>query len=648
MCGLAGYVARNADQIYTNEAPLHSMARTLAHRGPEGHGIWVDPQKRCALVHTRLKIIDLSQAGYQPMFDQEQQIVIVYNGELYNHAQLRVQLEQLGYSYRSQTDTETIIYAYKEWGIACLEKFRGMFAFALYDMRTDDLFLVRDHIGVKPLYFSLEGGYCSFASEIKALWCLPWIQKRLHMQALYHYLTFLVTPAPLTLYQGIYKLPAGHYIHINAHKKVTFVRWYNPLTLLSEHGYSDASEQDHIHHIQTLLRSSIEEQTMSDVPYGVFLSGGIDSSLITALLSERTEKVKTFTIASIDGPEYNEIEWARRVARYFNTQHYEIEIDEKKAFDFITTMVYHQDEPLADCVCIPLYYVAHLLKKSGVTVVQVGEGSDELFCGYRLYTRYLDMYERYWKRTQKGIPSTVKKAIYTAARVVLPAQSSKTQMIHSWAYGNHFFWGGVVGFSEQYKHLLMESQPFAFDPIVAQIWHGITQGYNSYSWVDYHLTTLYQQVPDADFLTSMIYLEFMQRLPELLLARVDKMTMISSVEARVPYLDHRLVEYALTIPAHYKYHDGTTKYILKQAARPFLPADIIDRPKMGFAAPTKRWFKEGTYFKAAFADMIHQTDVWSDIFDKKMIQQLFKEHQKENTDVSQQLWILYNVMSLPL
>lgn len=644
MCGFAGYKALQPG-LTGAVSSLQAVADSLVHRGPQGQGIWIDEQHTCALVHRRLKIVDLSEAGAQPMMDDQQQIVLIYNGEIYNHRQLRAQLEQLGYVYRSQTDSETIIYAYKAWGIGCLDKFKGMFAFALYDRRTNELFLVRDNSGVKPLYFSLVGGYCSFASEIKALWQLPWLCKSLNFYSLSHYLTFLVTPAPFTLYQGIYKVPAGNYVHVNGQGQVRVHQWYTPLRLLMEQGYSMASEQEHVTHIRSLLRQSVQMQTMADVPYGVFLSGGIDSSLITAMLSEHA-RVKTFTIASSDGPEHNELQWARQVARHFSTEHHEIEITEQDAFNAIDTMVHHQDEPLADCVCIPLYYVAQLLKKSGVTVVQVGEGSDELFCGYHTYAQYLTLHG-YYTAAQK-IPGVIKKGVYEVMQRILPFSSSRKQMLHSWVHNRHFFWAGALGFSPLAKQQLMQPLFGKQDPVIGQLFPSIDQTLDSYDWVSYHLKELYKNVEQADFLTSIIYLELMHRLPELLLTRVDKMTMISSVEARVPFLDHELVEYALTIPAHFKYRRGTTKYILKQVARGILPDQIIDRPKMGFAAPTKRWFKEGAYFKQSFADMLSRADSWSTIFDKKMIRQLFERHQSTQIDCSLQLWVLYNLMSVPL
>ena len=653
MCGIAGYKALQSGLLGAKESVHQEVSDCLMHRGPQGQGIWTDASGQCTFIHRRLKIVDLSEAGYQPMFDPQRQIAIVYNGEIYNHRQIRAELEQLGYAYRSQTDTETIIYAYQQWGIDCIKKFKGMFAFALFDMRTQDLFLVRDHIGIKPLYFSLQGGYCSFASEIKALFCLPWITKNIRLQSVMHYLTFLVTPAPLTLYEGIYKIPAGHYIHINKQNNMQIVRWYSPVRLLAQHGYSTASEEEHVARLQTMLRDSVEAQTMADVPYGVFLSGGIDSSLITALLSSgraqpgvayERSRVKTFTIASTDGPEYNEIKWARQVAAHFNTDHYEIEIDEKDAFRFFDTMVYYQDEPLADCVCIPLYYVSHLLKKSGVTVVQVGEGSDELFCGYQSYAQYLTMHP-YYTAAQK-LPRLFKKGVYQVTKEFLQPTSSRSQILHSWTNDRHFFWSGAFGFSDTAKQELMTSMVVENDEVVQQIWPTIAQTDDSYDWITHHLRTLYEQVPHAEFFTSMIYLEFMNRLPELLLMRVDKMSMISSVEARVPFLDHELVEYAFTIPAAYKYRNRITKYILKKAARGILPDYVIDRPKMGFAAPTKRWFKTGDYFKGAFVDTLVRQDIWSEIFDKKAIATLFDYHQQPNVDCSLQLWILYNLMSV--
>ncbi|MDR3551283.1 MAG: asparagine synthase (glutamine-hydrolyzing) [Candidatus Babeliales bacterium] len=649
MCGLAGYLNLSSSQFSLDDSLLYKLQKSLIHRGPDGFGVWKSAPHEIALVHRRLSIVDLSVAAAQPMLDREQSVVISYNGEIYNHAALRKELEALGYRYSSNSDTETLIYAYKQWGINFIDRLEGMFAIALFDIQKNELYLIRDRIGVKPLYFSLQGSILSFASEIKALWQLPWNEKKIKQSAVSHYLTYLATPAPSTLYEEIYKLPPSFYLKVDTAKNVTFHEWYTPiksLSLTDAQAFQD--EQYCIDGVRRLLREAVKKRMMADVPFGVFLSGGIDSSLNVALMAEFTDQVKTFTVAFSDGPEYDELPWARKIATQFNTDHHEIMITEKDAFNFFQKMVYHQDEPLADCVCAPLYFVSKLLKDSGVTVVQVGEGSDEIFCGYATYARYLDVYNRYWQPSQKYVPAFAKKAIYQVASRYMPHNYNKLDVIKNWTEDKHMFWSGATAFSQLWKQQIVANgmSAVANDPIIEAIYPGLQLNGSSYELIDYHLKKLKQLSPDADFLTSMIYLELKQRLPELLLMRVDKMSMATSVEARVPFLDHALVEFAMHIPARFKYNNGVTKSILKKAAQGIIPDDVIYRKKMGFAAPTKRWFKTGDYFKPYMHDLLASNQqAWGDYLHMPNIERMLIDNQKNNVDYSVQLWAIQNLLA---
>ncbi len=646
MCGIAGFCNLSKSNFSVDESLLDKMQQTLSHRGPDGYRIWSSAQHEVGLVHRRLSIIDLSDAAFQPIFDVEKSVAVCCNGEIYNYVSLRAELEGLGHRFQSKSDTEVIVYAYKQWGIECLERLECMFAITIFDLNKNELYLVRDRIGIKPLYFSTQSGILSFASEIKALWQLPWMQRAINPQGLYHYLTYMVTPAPMTLYKGCYKLTSAYYAKVDKDRNLTFHEWYNPLIpkqVIDPKEYKNESVC--IKNIRSLLRESVKKRLMSDVPYGAFLSGGVDSSLIVALMSELTDKIKTFNVSFADGPEYSEISWARKVARKFNTDHHEIIISEKEAFDFFEKMVYHQDEPLADCVCVPLYYVSKLLKDTGVTVALVGEGADELFCGYTGYAKHLDFYHNYWKYSQKFIPAFAKKSAYYLATKMFPHRPNQT--LYNLAKNRSPFWGGAIAFSEQWKKDIFSYETsFSSDPIVEAIYNGFNQQFDSYSIVDYHLNKLKKANPNADFLTSMIYLELKQRLSELLLMRVDKMTMATSVEGRVPFLDHVLVEYALHMPSNFKYKNGITKYILKKAAEGIIPHEIIYRKKMGFAAPTSRWFTQGTYFKPYFMDMLHSKQKeWSDFLNIKAIDNLYKKNQEETNEYSLLLWTIQNVMA---
>jgi asparagine synthase (glutamine-hydrolysing) len=649
MCGIAGFFNIAKSSFSVDRILLERMQESLAHRGPNGYRIWASDAHGLGIAHRRLSIMDLSEAGFQPMIDDEQTVLVCCNGEIYNHPHLKKELEELGYVYRSNSDTETILHAYKAWGIASLDRLDGMFATIIFDFIKQELYLIRDRMGIKPLYFSLQGGVLSFASEIKALWQLPWITRQIKHDAAYHYLTYLATPAPMTLYEGIYKLPASFYLKVDQYKEVTFHEWYTPLKPAMRYDAQLLRDESFcVEKIRGLLRNAVKQQMMSDVPFGVFLSGGIDSSLNVALMAEVIDQINTFTIAFADGPEYNELTWARTIAQRFNTTHHEMVITEKEAFNFFQDMVYFQDEPLGDCVCIPLYYVAKLLKDAGVTVVQVGEGSDELFCGYPLYANYLTM-QRPWHLTQTYLPAFARRACYGLAQRVFPQSSTKLALLDNWAHDRALFWGGATVFSEGWKRSFSATPPYALqhDSVVEAIYPGFSQGYDSYAMVAYHNARLYAQDPAAHFYKSMTYIELKHRLPELLLMRVDKMAMATSVEGRVPFLDHHLVEFALQIPQELKYKHGMTKYILKKACEGILPPEIIYRKKIGFAAPTTRWFKQGTYFRPYFRELLHNpNNSFKEYFDVTVIEQMFKKNQESpRVDYSYQLWALQNLLA---
>jgi asparagine synthase (glutamine-hydrolysing) len=645
MCGLGGYLDIKKTGKPIDETVLQVMQRSMVHRGPDGCGIWKSDTHGIGLAHRRLSIIDLSSAGQQPMLDKEKTVAICFNGEIYNHLALRKELEQCGYSYFSATDTETLLYAYKEWGITFLDKLEGMFAITLFDIWRNKLYLIRDRLGIKPLYFSWHNNILGFASEIKALWHLPGIKKQINPQGLYHAMTYMVAPAPMTLYKNVYKLPAGYYAKVDAQRNITFHEWYNPMQAIAGQPQLN-DEHECIKLIQNQLKDSVEKRMMADVPVGVFLSGGVDSSLNVALMSEVSNKVKTFNVVFADFPENDERVWARKVSDYFSTEHQEILVTEKDAFDFFERMVYHQDEPIADCVCVPLYYVAKLAKDSGVTVVQVGEGSDEIFCGYSKYAYYLDSYHHYYRYT-RFIPDFARRAVYTSFARAFPRQIERLARLKNWVEDKHLYWGGAVAFPEYLKEsfFLPCVGVQQVDQIVAKIVPEFEQSFDSYSIVDYHLKKLKSYKHSASFLERIIYLDLKQRLSELLLMRIDKMAMATSIEGRVPFLDHKLVELALRIPQRLKYRNGMTKYILKKACEGILPHDVIYRRKIGFGAPIRGWYKSGTYFKEYFLQLLadHQKDLepW---IDTKQVQKLFDMHQQPGGEFSAQLWVMQNII----
>lgn len=647
MCGFAGIVLGEGSAVSIHQKVLDHLEHSLVHRGPDAGGQWLSSDRSVALVNRRLKIIDLSIAGAMPMERQALGLIISYNGEIYNYKSLRAELEVLGYLFASHSDTETILYAYHAWGIACLKKLDGIFAFALFDQRSNELFLVRDRMGVKPLYFTQQAGVFSFASEIKALWCLPWNTKQLSAVALYHYLTFMVSPAPYTAYEQVYKLPAGFYAKIDAARAITFHEWYSPLE--NESGntvqlYND--EQFCVETIRSLLIQSAQKRMVADVPVGALLSGGLDSSLAVALMAYTGSTIQTFTVGFADGPEHDEMAWARLVAEQFGTQHHELLLSEQEAFTFYEQMVYQLDEPLADCVCIPFYYVTKLARDCNIHVVQVGEGADELFFGYPSYGRQAAMQQRLWNPAQRYLAQPMRSIIAKTVKPFLPSSTRYSELLQSWVDGKPVFWSGAIAFSEYQKRSVMHDPgEVAYDATVAKIYPGLRQTYDSYSFVDYHLKQLHERMPQADFGQQCMYLELKQRLPELLLMRADKMAMANSVEAREPYLDYRLVEFLLQVPLSLKFKHGITKYLLKKVAHGLLPDVIINRKKLGFGAPTARWFNQGELFPQYFNAVKQKT--WhpaQEAMKIKLLQALLQEHPSVAAVqkwVLQQLWALW-------
>ncbi len=641
MCGFAGYKA--FDEKIIDQSLLQELAAILEHRGPDDGGVWSSAVHHLALVSRRLSIIDTSVAGAQPMTDQQKTVVMVYNGEIYNYKALRAQLEQKGYSFRSQSDTEVFLYAFKEWGIECLSRLDGMFAGAIFDVIANRIYLFRDRIGIKPLYFSFQGTTLSFASEIKALWKMPWIARRISIRNVSHYLTYLATPAPMTLFEGIYKLPAGFYATIEGGGAYTFTHWYDPVGALPQVDNRDYQKKSFcVERVRTLLDAAVEKRLVADVPVGALLSGGLDSSLMVALMARHTRSLDTFTISFEHDP-LQERAWARKVAKKFGTNHHELILTEQDAVSFFHTMAYYQDEPLGDAVCIPLYFVSKLAKDAGMKVLLLGEGSDELFCGYPLYVDYLSMY-RYWQVSQQYIPTLAKQALFYAARPFY--NRNRQDLIKTWAQGRSLFWGGVRVFSELWKKDILHAVDMqAVDPIVEAIYPGFPQSTDSYAIADYYRDRFYERAPAADFFAAMTYIELKHRLPELLLTRTDKMTMAASIEARVPYLDYALVECALQIPMKYKYRAKETKYILKKVAEGLLSPEIIYRKKIGFSSPITYWFKHGNQLKSHLLELLETKSEWHDILHKHVIEELVIQNKKSSANYSYQLWALYNLLA---
>ncbi len=418
MCGILGVFNYAGSKSLVSPEIIERMTDEIHHRGPDDGGVYISPDQRLGFGFRRLSIVDLSSAGHQPMSNADGSIWIVFNGEIYNHLDIRKDLEAKGYRYHSKTDTETILYAYQEYGIDFISKLYGMFGIAIWDAHKERLLLVRDRIGVKPIYYTIKDGALYFASEIKAIVKHPAISSEMNRQGLYDYLTFWTTPAGETLFKDIYKLEAGHYLTIDRNGDVREEKYWDLNHVTEEFSSSQfADEEFCVENIRRLLRDSIKLRMMSDVPFGVLLSGGIDSSLNVALMSElMTRPVETFSIGIKDLEKYNELGYARQIAKQFNTNHHEMLLDEQMLLDFLPQMVWHQDEPNGDPVCVPLYFVSKLARDSGTVVVQVGEGSDEQFSGYSNYLREVQYYKYYYSL----LPKFAKKIAYPLFRKFTP------------------------------------------------------------------------------------------------------------------------------------------------------------------------------------------------------------------------------------
>jgi asparagine synthase (glutamine-hydrolysing) len=631
MCGIAG-ILRTSDSFACDEELAVRMRDTMAHRGPDDGGVWSDGT--ATLAHRRLSIVDLSPAGHNPMPNEDGTVWITFNGEIYNHRELRRELEAKGHVYRSQTDTETIVHLYEEEGPRCVERLDGMFAFAIWDARRRELFLARDRIGKKPLYYAQPPGGFVFGSEIKALLEHPGITAELDEEAFHHYLTFVCTPAPLTMFEGIRKLAPAERMTVRADGSIASGRYWSPMSPALAEELREAPEDELEERLVDLLRDSIAKRMMSDVPFGVFLSGGVDSSTNVALMAElMSDPVRTFSVAFEEHDQYNELEYAREIARRFGTDHHEVLLDWTDLEGFLPELIHHQDEPLADWVCVPLHFVAKLARENGTIVVQVGEGSDELFHGYDLYmqaARFERVFTRRFRRLPRPVRIGASRAITGVTRRAGRGEVHATSVAEA-AQGRLPFWGGAICYRGDLKERVLAGGANGGAP-------------SSYAVVERLWSEAERELPGADYLQKMTYLELKQRLAELLLMRVDKMTMATSVEARVPFLDQHLVRFATALPPRMKVRDGTGKYLLKRAvARDLLPEHIVYRRKQGFAAPVSEWFK-GELGERAQRQIRESSLAERGLLDYDRIDEMWDAHRSSSPiDWAFHLWNLYNV-----
>jgi len=627
MCGIVGILSFRNSVFDISDSLLMRMRDTMEHRGPDGAGKWISPDRHVALGHRRLSIIDLSECAAQPMSNEDGSLWVVFNGEIYNHGEIRSELEQRGTHIwkTDHSDTEVILHAFEEWGIDCVHRFRGMFSIGLWDTKKRELWLVRDRIGIKPLYYSVHHGRVTFASEIKALLQDPDQERSVDEESFYHYLSFLATPAPNTLFSGIRKVPAGCWLRISDTGDIREHRYWD----VWEHTKPliGVTEQEISERLLSELRTAVQLRKISDVPVGVFLSGGIDSSTNTALFSEgESGSVKTFAIG-YEG-EYksyqNELHYARRMAEFARSEHHERLLTQNDLLDFLPRMVHLQDEPIADPVCVPIYYVSKLARDNGVIVCQVGEGSDELFWGYRRWKTMLQLQQM----DNLPVPKALKQTGLAALRWQGKDRGWPYELLRRGAGSLPIFWGGAEVFTETEKRVLISPSLQARLGNLTS-WDAlrpIRDRFENKAW-------------ETSALHWMTYLDLNLRLPELLLMRIDKMSMGVSLEGRVPFLDHKFVELAMSIPSSVKTKNGELKYILKKSVRGLIPDELIDRKKQGFGVPIHEWSfgQLGRLARAKLEKFNSQTD----LFDRTELQRLLVPSNTSGGH-SFQAWCLLN------
>ncbi len=622
MCGICGVLAFKNSNFEVTKDYLARMRDSMAHRGPDGAGLWISPDRRVGLGHRRLSIIDLSPAASQPMGNADGSLQIVFNGEIYNHAQIRSELEEKGHRHwkTDHSDTEVVVHAFEEWGIDCLQKFRGMFAMALWDAKARRLWLIRDRIGVKPLYYSMHHGRITFASEIKALLQDPDQARAVNEEAIFHYLSFLTAPAPDTLFEGIHKLPAGSWLTIQADGQHRVERYWDVLDHTTP--LTGVSEREIAERVLAELRTSVALRNVSDVPVGVFLSGGIDSSTNAALFAEcSAEKVNTFSVGydqEYPGCE-SELPHARQFAAHIGSMHHERVLTQQDFLDFLPRMVYLQDEPIADPVCMPVYFLSRLARDHGIVVAQAGEGSDELFWGYRHWKQILQLIR--WNRYP--VPRAMRKLGLDALSAFGKSHSLAYEFLQRANRGVPIFWGGAEAFPHRAKmDLLSPRLRRRFSN--ATSWEAIRPIHERFM----------QKAWETTPVKWMTYVDLNLRLPELLLMRLDKMGMGASLEARVPFLDHTFVQLAMSIPERILTRGDESKHILKKAVRGVIPQEIIDRRKQGFGVPIQQWFlgRSGEFARRELAGFCDKTD----FLDRSAVMKLIQSGRGRN------VWFLLN------
>jgi asparagine synthase (glutamine-hydrolysing) len=620
MCGVSGIAFSSRSGRAVEEAVLVRMRDVLWHRGPDDGGCFIEGP--VGLAHRRLSIVDVS-CGHQPMGNEDGAVQIVYNGEIYNHADHRAMLEGHGHRFSTRSDTETIIHLYEQFGARCVDYLRGMFAFAIWNRRSKELFIARDRLGVKPLYYSLlADGTLVFGSEIKAILASGLVKAEMNRAALPDFLANRATMDNQTLFAGVMRLPAGHTLTWND-GKVRIEKFWDvaPAAVAASR-----SVAEYVDEWRELFTTSVRLRLMADVPLGMFLSGGIDSSAIAAVMSKMVkDPIKTFSVA-FRVPEANELSYARTVAQAFGTDHHEVLIDPQQFIDALPHLVWHEDEPIAHSASVPLYFVSQLAQRH-VKVVLTGEGADELLGGYYRYrtTRFnLQAAQLYHRWSGAGSRRFVQGFLSRVAPAKLQRKLTRTFLWREPTIDSIYFDNFSVFSRERQADLLAPElrSEVSIDNAFASM-----RGY-------------FDAYPEASLLQRMLYSDLKTYLHELLMKQ-DQMSMAASIESRVPFLDHKLVEFSTALPDELKLHGLTTKRVLREAMKGLLPDEILTRRKMGFPVPLARWLR--TDFQPMVQEhLLSARALERGLFQPEAVRALVAEH-AAGADHSERLWLLLNL-----
>ena len=597
MCGICGFTGEVIDRNET----IHKMTEVITHRGPDSDGFFLDD--RISMGFRRLSIIDL-EAGSQPIYNEDKSLVLTFNGEIYNYRDLRKELIAAGHKFYTETDSETLIHGFEEWGTDLLNKLRGMFGFAIYNKKDGSVFIARDFFGIKPMHYTLIDGELVYGSEIKSILCHPKFVKKFNTRALDTYLSFQYAVPPETFFEGVYCLLPGHYMWYRDGKVETtryFEARFNPDESLTE--------EQAVDEIEKVFENSVNAHKIADVEVGCFLSSGVDSSYVSTYFADQ----KTFTVGFDFGLKYNEISWAQRLSEKIGVEHHTKIIGSEEFWDAVPKVQYHMDQPLADPSCIALYFVSKLASEY-VKVVLSGEGADELFGGYTVYND-----PRVFKVYQTIVPYCVRRGIYKLVSK-LPDIKGRDYLMRA----THPLEERFIGNAFMYD--MKEKQEILKDPSIATRPQDITKKF-------------YDRVKDYDDVTKMQYLDINLWMVGDILLKADRMSMANSLELRVPFLDKEVFKVASKLPTRLRVNKHNTKYAMRKAAQRHMPEETAEKEKLGFPVPTRVWLRDEKYYNVV-KDMFN-SDISKKFFKPEHLIAWLDEHYSGKEDNSRKVWTIY-------